>query len=219
MVVVDYAHNHSSWQTVGSWGVGTTGSPPCVGDVTPSSGSGLAGDTVYFSTTFADPDGATNLKTVYFLVSAIPSTSGQAVYLAYNQNVGQMFLRNDANSAWLGGFAPGSAHTLENSRVILDVANSTATGAGQDLTVTWALQFRPAFAGQKNLYASALDDRNYYAAWQKKGAWEITSPIPTATPTPTPTATASPTPSPTPTSTATATATATSAPTTEAARR
>jgi len=173
---VDYSGLNSGWQNIGAWGVGTVGYPPCVGAVNPPLGTSRAGDAAYLVTQFGDPDGVDNLKIVYLLVAQSPSVSGDAVYLAYNRDLNKIFLRNDANTAWLGGYAPGSANTIENSRVIVDVADCTAVGTANTLVSNWALRFKPAFAGWRYVYASALDDDGHYAAWQRKGFWEITLP-------------------------------------------
>lgn len=173
---LDYSGLNSGWQNIGAWGVGTVGHPPCVGAVNPPSGTSAAGDVAHFTTQFGDPDGLDNLKIVYLLVGQTPSVSGDVVYLAYNRNLNRIFLRNDANTAWLGGYAPGSANTIENSRVLVDVAACTTVGTADTLVSNWALRFKPAFAGWRYVYASALDDDGHYAAWQRKGFWEITPP-------------------------------------------
>lgn len=176
VVGVDYGGLHSGWQNIGAWGVGTVGHPPCVGAVNPPSGTSAAGEVAHLTTQFGDPDGVGNLKIVYLLVAQYPSVSGDAVYLAYNRDVNKIFLRNDANTAWLGGYAPGSPNTIENSRVLVDVAGCTAVSTADTLVSDWALRFKPAFVGWRYIYASALDDDGHYAAWQRKGLWEITLP-------------------------------------------
>ncbi len=176
VVGVDYTGLHSGWQNIGAWGVGTVGHPPCVGAVNPPSGASAAGEVTHITTQFGDPDGVGNLKIVYMLVAQSPSVSGNAVYLAYNRDVNKIFLRNDANTAWLGGYAPGSPNVIENSRVIVDVADCAAVSTATTLVADWALRFKPAFAGWRYVYVSALDDDGHYAAWQRKGYWDITLP-------------------------------------------
>jgi len=170
---VDKGGKRSGWETIGAWGVGTEGYPPCVGAVNPPSGSSEAGAVAHFATQFSDPDGLSNLQIVYFLVSQLPSTKVASACVAYNADVGKVFLRNDADTGWLGGYAPGSAHTIENSRVVVDVADCTVISGGSTLVANWALRFKPAFTGWRYLYASARDDDNHYASWQKKGTWDI----------------------------------------------
>ncbi len=173
LLILDRSGNHTGWQAVGSWGVGTNGSPPCVGAVSPSSGQSAAGAQAQIATEFSDVDGWEDLKIGYLLVAPIPNAQSDSVYLAYNQDVNKIFLRNDQNTAWLGGFAPGTSATIQNSNVIVDVANCTVNHTAQGLTVRWALRFKNEFRGDYNMYAMALDDRGYVAPWQKKGTWAI----------------------------------------------
>jgi hypothetical protein len=173
MLVVDRANRHTGWQVVGSWGVGTSGSPPCVGAVTPSSGQSAAGVQALVDTEFGDPDGWEDLKIGYFLIAPIPNANSDCVYLAYNQDVNKILLRNDQNNAWLGGFAPGTNATIQNSNVIVDVADCSVSHTAQGLTVRWALRFKNEFRETYTMYAMALDNRNYVATWQKKGTWTI----------------------------------------------
>ena len=176
VVGVDYGHLHSGWQVIGSWGLGTVGHPPCVGAVLPTAGSSPAGTVANITTQFGDPDGLSNLRIAYLMISQYASVNSDGVYLAYNQDNGKIYLRNDARTAWLGGYAPGSPNTIENSRVIVHVADCTAVGTADTLVSNWALEFKPAFSGWKYVHVSALDDDGHYAYWQKKGTWEVTSP-------------------------------------------
>jgi hypothetical protein len=173
IVVVDFAHNHSGWQAVGTWGVGTVDSPPCVGGVSPSSGTSNVGDLYTLQTNLADYDDWTDVKIVYLLISPTPGWNNQAIYLAYNQDVNKVFLRNDNNSAWLGGYTPGSAHTIQNNNVTVDIANCQVAASGVNMWFGWALRPRTGFTGDKNIYVSATDSMNYYAWWRKLGTWKI----------------------------------------------
>lgn len=174
---VDYAGHHSGWQTIGAWGVGTSGHPPCVGAINPPIGASYAGSPVTFTTQTGDPDGLPDLRMTYFLIGQAP-TGSNAVYLAYDHDLDRIFLRNDANTAWLGGYAPGSLNVIENSRVAVDVAGCTVVGVNQTAFIHWSLRFKTAFAGWKYLYAAALDDEGHYAAFQRKGSWYVHLPKP-----------------------------------------
>jgi len=173
MLILDKSGRHTGWQAVGSWGIATDGSPPCVGAVTPATGQSSSGAQAFLTTEFSDPDGWEDLKIAYTLVAPIPDIHSDSVYLAYNQDVNKVFLGNDQNSAWLGGYAPGTSATIQNSNVIVDVASCTVSHTAQGLTVRWALRFKNEFRGTYNVYTMALDNRNYIAFWQKKGTWTI----------------------------------------------
>jgi hypothetical protein len=171
-VVADYGNLHSGWQTVGTLGVGTNGSPPCVGNSNIAM-SAKVGDTTTYWLEADDPDGWSDLKISYLIIGPEKSTTGPVVYIAYNQNANMIFLRNDAGNAWLGGYAPGSAHTIDNSRVTVDVAQCQVDTSQDYLRVKVAMRFKAPFVGYKQVYASALDDKGYYAAWHRQGSWEI----------------------------------------------
>ncbi|MCK9614271.1 MAG: Ig-like domain-containing protein [Candidatus Omnitrophica bacterium] len=145
-------------------------SKPAIGTITPSSGSSTTDQQTYFTTTFTDADGWQNIQFVYFIINT--STSGsKCFYGYYNQNTNKLYLRNDANNTWFGGFAPGSSNIIENSYVKLNCANTTITGSGTTLSVKWAVAFKPIFYGSKKTYLYVKDDANAYKSWTQKGTW------------------------------------------------
>jgi len=145
-------------------------SKPTIGTITPASGSSTINQETYFTTTFTDADGWQNIQFVYFIINT--STSGsRCFYGYYNQNTNKLYLRNDRNNSWLGGFAPGSSNVIENSYVKLNCANTTVTGSGTTLTVKWAVTLKSTFYGSKRTYLYVKDDSNAYAGWTRKGTW------------------------------------------------
>jgi hypothetical protein len=148
---------------------------PRVGTLSPSSGTSSPNATVTFATTFSDTDGWTNIQYVYFLISLSSATTTNCFYGYYNQNTNKFYLRNDAGTSWLGGYAPGSNSIIENSYVKLNCASSTATGLGSTMTVNWSVTFKAPFTGTKNLYLYVKDDSNYYQGYLNKGTRIITN--------------------------------------------
>lgn len=206
-----------AWDAVGnqravSRGTYTVNTPPSNGTVAPSSGS-FSYDTGYtFTTTHQDTDGAGDLQDAHLLINTTVNGSN-CFYGYYNANSNLLYLRDDANTTWLGGYAPGSANTIQNSYAILDCQNSSTSSGGNVLTVNWRIQFKQAFCGTgKNLYLYTRDDcGSAGAGWEDKG--DATVPCPTNTPTRTPTATRTNTPTHTQTFTFTPTHTPTNTPT------
>jgi hypothetical protein len=173
--VVDDTGAYANWAKKGTYTVNTS---PLVGTITPSSGTGAANTPATFTATFSDSEGWQNIQYVYFLMNT--SASGiSCPYLYYNQNTNLLYLRNDANTAWLGGYAPGSANAIENSYAKLDCAGTTVTGSGTTLTVSWNLITKSPFTGTKNIYLYVRDDANAYQNWTKKGTWTIPNSKPT----------------------------------------
>jgi len=78
-------------------------------------------------------------------------------------------LRNNANTAWLGGFLPGAAKIIENSYAKLNCAQTTVTETANTLTINWQVSFKSTFLGAKNMYLYVKDEFNAYQNWTQKG--------------------------------------------------
>jgi PKD repeat protein len=146
--------------------------PPVLGTVDPSTGSGPTGVTAYFTTTWKDANGAADLKQCYFLIGASPSVVGN-VTLLYDAAKNKLWLRSDDGSAWLGGHAPGSANTMENSQAIVHCNLTTAQGSGDTLSVKWAIEFKAGYTGVKKLGLKCKDRSRARARGKWKGTWTI----------------------------------------------
>lgn len=171
--VRDRAGGYAGWSQRGTYGISYS---PAADTITPSSGTGWIHVPQVFTTTYSDPDGWQNIRYVYFLMNM--STSGSnCLYAYYNQNTNKFYLRNDTDTAWLGGYAPGSSNTVENSYVKLYCASSTFLGSGTTLTVNWSVNFKSAFIGTKNAYLYVIDDAGIFEDWTQKGTWTIESDI------------------------------------------
>ena len=152
----------------------TVNNPPSVGTISPVSGSSAVNKTVTFTTTYTDPNGWANIQSAMFMINT--STIGINCFLGYyNQNTNKLYLRNDTNTDWLGGFAPGSSKTIENSYVKVNCLNTKVSGSGNTLTVTWSLIFKSAFAarGVKNTYLYVIDDYDSSSGWVQVGTYLI----------------------------------------------
>lgn len=148
---------------------------PFVGAIIPSQGSSRAKKAVNFTTTYTDADGWQDIQYVNLLINT--STSGsRCFYGYYNQNTNKLYIRNNANTAWLGGYTPGSNNVIGNSYVKLNCASTTVSGSGNTLTVNWNIVFKPTFVGakKKNMYLYVKDDYGAYNDWTLKGTWAVT---------------------------------------------
>ncbi|MBI3473450.1 MAG: matrixin family metalloprotease, partial [Candidatus Solibacter usitatus] len=165
----------SGWQTRGTWTV-TAGGPqaPSAVSVTPSSGSGPAQS---FRLVYSDAAGYANLAWVNLDIhSTLTSVGG--CYFQYNPATNVILLANDAGTAWAGSTPLGSAGSLQNSQCALDMAGSSASGAGNNLTLNLPLSFKPALAGARNIYMGALNRSSIFSGWQIKGTWTVTTGTP-----------------------------------------
>lgn len=86
-------------------------------------------------------------------------------YAYYDQNTNKLYVRDNAGTTWLGGYAPGSSNVIENSYAKLNCAATTVQGSGNTMTVTWSVALKSTFTGTKNTYLYVRDDSNAYAGW------------------------------------------------------
>jgi hypothetical protein len=146
--------------------------PPANETVTPSSGGAGTGVTTVFTTTWSDPNGWWDLKQCWFHVGASPSRAGN-VTLLYNAQSDKLWILDDTGTAWLGGFAPGSANTLENGQAQVFCDQTSTQGSGTTLQVRWAISFKPGFTGAKKTGLKCKDVSGAKSTAQWKGTWNI----------------------------------------------
>ena len=170
--VRDDGNLESGWRVRGSWTVNGTNFPPVAEAVSPSSGSSNTGDTVDFSTTYSDPNGWPQLKWIMFALGD-DASGADGVYAYCNLNANKVYLRNDAGTGWLGGFAPGSSQTIENSKAILRLAPMTVTGTGNRVQVKWSMRLKRLVTGNKKIYLKAIDDHDATGGWTTLGNWTV----------------------------------------------
>ena len=167
LYAADNSGQVSGWQQRGTWTI--PGAAPEAISVVPSSGSG-ASQTFRFS--FRDADGFTQLQWVYALFQT-SLTGANACYWRYTRAENTLWLRNDAGTAWLGPLTPGSSGTIENNQCRLVGSTSAVSGSATTLNVDVTIQFKPAFAGAKNVYLYAIDAMNLTSDWQLRGTWTV----------------------------------------------
>ncbi len=139
--------------------------------VTPATGIG-AGRT--FTFTFSDSDRLSNIVTTEVWLGSAAPVAGATGMCDFYADASQLWLRNDANTAWLGPLKPGAADTLGNAQCTISGAASTlATGLNVVLTAT--VTFNASFAGAKNIYMRATDRSNVASAWASKGTYTVSA--------------------------------------------
>jgi hypothetical protein len=167
-VYVKFKDTIGNWSTAYSSSIILDTTAPQAGNITVLPLSANPGQLVTFTTTYTDLAGTNAISSVYLLVNN--AVNGlNCLYGYYNQIENKFYLRNDSDTAWLGGFSPGSGNFIENAYVKLDCSDSTVSGSGTTLTVTWSLNFKLAFAGVKDTYLYVQDQTNLNSGWIKKG--------------------------------------------------
>jgi hypothetical protein len=87
----------------------------------------------------------------------------------YNATNGSVAILNDAGTVWAtSAFGAG---TLQNSQCSLDLAASSATPSGSNLTLALRITFAPSFAGVKNVYMLAGSAGGTNTGWLTRGTW------------------------------------------------
>jgi Beta-propeller repeat len=165
--VVNNANALSGWQAKGAWTVAAA--PPANISVAPASGSG---GSQTFSFVYSDPYGYTDIHYVEVLFQSSLSTQN-ACYVQYSRVNNSIDLVADSGSGYAGSLQAGIAGTVSNSQCTVDAGASSVLRSGNNLTVTLALSFKPAFAGAKNVYLDVVNNANGLSGWQVEGAWTV----------------------------------------------
>ena len=170
IIAVDGAGRNSGWQTAGTWTV-PVGTMPTVGvtadSATPSSGTGTGAT---FAFQYSDSAGAANLATVWVRIASSLSGPANTCQLYYDRQAAQLYLLNDAGTAWIPA-ALGTSGTLQNSQCAVALASSSASMSGNSLTLNLAMTFTPAYSGTWNIYMIAVNAAGTNSGWQTRGTW------------------------------------------------
>jgi uncharacterized repeat protein (TIGR01451 family) len=162
---------NSGWQTMGSWTVPATVTAVTAASVIPSAGSSLQQT---FALQYADSLGATEMTTVWVWITASfdPASPSNSCLVYYARAANQLFLFNDAGTAWLAPATLGAAGTLSNSQCSIGVADATVTTSGTGLTLNLPVTFTAAYAGAKSTYMYAAGS-SANSGWQTMGSWIV----------------------------------------------
>ncbi len=167
MYVTDSAGQFDGWKKVGTHF--TPVAPTCV-SITPSSGSPSPSTPMVFNTEYSDTNGHPDVYLCYLQISQT-SSQANAILALYDSKQNKIFLRNDANTAWSAGHAPGANVTLSNSQCYLYVKNTTVTPSGSNnLLVDWNIELKPSQVGKllcERMYCR--DNELLNSGWKVKG--------------------------------------------------
>jgi hypothetical protein len=94
------------------------------------------------------------------------------VFLHYIWEDNGLWLVSDAGTGRLGPGKPVSATELSNSKAILYCAQTTSW-SGNTAQVTWAISFKSAYVGTRNLYLCVRDQAGLTEGTVNKGTWTI----------------------------------------------
>jgi hypothetical protein len=157
----------NGWQQLGTW------APQIPTDVSVSPNAG-SGTNQVFTATYGDVQGYQDVADAFFMVSA--NTSGtSSCFVMWQSSNSSFYMGNDAGTGWLGPLPAGSGSALQNSQCTLHGATSTASGAGNTLTLHFGLTFASGYPGTKNLYEMVIGSSGA-TSWQQEGTWTTSTP-------------------------------------------
>ena len=178
MMVRDKSNVVDGWEQMGTVQI-VANKAPINHSLSPNSGSSAAGAARTLTTKYLDENGSEDIAEARLLVNSAANGAG-ALLAMYTPANNKLFLRDNVNGSWLGGFAPGSNNVISNSQGSLNCAGTTVTFGAQILTINW--NFTPAanFTGIKNLYLLVRDRSNAVDGLEPLGTWTITGDVASA---------------------------------------
>ena len=172
MYVVDAAGATDGWDEMASYVIGADGLNVSVSPI----GTSIAAGTPLLLTTRSLAPNGMAATSAYLLLNTSLSAA-QAAYLYYDGPSNKLWLRNDSGSAWLGGYAPGSANSISNNLVTVNCAASSAVMVGSQLEVNWSLTPKPSAAPRTySAWMYTLDTTGLKDGWDLMGTLAVAAP-------------------------------------------
>jgi len=164
--------------SLGTWQVSNAGHTPTL-SAAPVAFDGGPNSAHQIAVTYHDEDGASDISSTWLVINREQTWRlGLTVMFDVRDNL--LYVRDDDAQNWLGGFAPGSAHTISNSLGSLDCAATTVTRSGNDLTVSYAVTALSALDGHNGVW-SYCEDRgglNSGQPFTSIGSWDVSGQAP-----------------------------------------
>jgi alpha-tubulin suppressor-like RCC1 family protein len=164
----DRDSNVTDWQQVGTARVTADPSLLELLSVAPLTG---AGREKLFTMTLRDGDGAGKVWFAQLNINAT-NTPAHSCYVHHDPATNIFYLLGDDGATWFG-LRGATTGTVQNSQCVLRGKDSTRVNNGNDLTVTFDLQFKDAYVGQKEVFARASDLDGNLVQWKSTGAWRV----------------------------------------------
>jgi hypothetical protein len=169
--VDDQTDGHESWYSLEE-SVALVSQPPAVGTFAPDGGSGRVERWARFTTTFSDPNGYDDITWAFFFLDRAPPIVSGGLLVAYNQT---------ANVLWLWGASPtpscqpGQSAFKGTAYATLSCRHTTVSGAGDTLTIAWAVRPEQCFeggCGENTAYEYVVDSTGLFNAGTV-GTWTL----------------------------------------------
>ncbi|MDH7488907.1 MAG: hypothetical protein QHH80_05315 [Anaerolineae bacterium] len=150
----------------------TVNCSPTAVSVSPSGYNSMPDYWRSFQAIYEDANGWADLRNVYLMWNTTAADNIQQ--FRYDVLNRKLYVRNDANTDWVGGFAPGAAVQLSNTNVTLDVSQTTVVTTTTQVRVTWTIMPKqPATAVNWKVYLKAVDSLSQSTGWVNLGTWRV----------------------------------------------
>lgn len=168
MLIIDQAGLRDGWDKMGNYIIS---SKPSNVSLSPNSGVLFPGNKVTLTSRYSDAEGYTDINDCYLLInSALTGVNG--VYLRYDAKANKLYLRNNDNTAWVGGYSPGSAYVIDNSYARVYCQETTVSGAGAVRTVNWRVMFKSTMTNSTcDAWMRVQDNAGLSTGWAKMGSF------------------------------------------------
>jgi len=179
--LMDLAATNASDNTVSVWLNNPSASQtPYPAAVLPAASTGTSQT---FTVTYGAFGGYQTLDVVNVLINKFLD-GRQACYLAYSRPANTLYIVADnGDASQLSGHAMNGSGTVSNSQCSVDLSKSSATGAGNTLTLSLNITFSGSFAGNRVIYSAARDTTGRNSGWSTMASFGVsggaaTFPIP-----------------------------------------
>ncbi len=145
----------SGYLQVGTWNVTSPASLTPV-SVSPGTGAGPAGTPQYFTFTYSDPNGASDISGSQIIIN--PALQGaSACYVLYGRGTNLLAMANDNASSFTQGTL-GTGGTLQNSQCSIDLPKSFQVQTGNTVNLTLAVTFNPNYKGLMYAFSNVVNN-------------------------------------------------------------
>jgi hypothetical protein len=170
--ITDAANTGTGWLLASTWNtMASPQQPPSLAAATPALATTA---TQTFSVTARDPNGATDINRIYFLVNANTSIPAGTCHGFYDRPANAIYLYNDALTTLSAPLVPGTAATIQNSQCAINGATTSATASGTDLILKLSITRQGSYAtGTRNLYTWITDTANTGTGWLQISSWQL----------------------------------------------
>jgi hypothetical protein len=176
----DVAGRWTGMTQFGNWVV-PSGTPqtagPYVVSMSPASGAGsMMNATITWGHQSGNAKNSVDLVHLRFSPNIV---TNDFCHIIYSPIANALNLVNDDGTALAGGWltpngGPFGAQTAENSRCIINRTGLPQSTFGTpQMTITFSVGFKPAFAGPKNTYMNVFDQAGMTTHWVQAGTWTV----------------------------------------------